>query len=158
MAVPVHTNRLQPVGFRYPDGFSTKIAFNVAPAVQIWEQMVKPPGVDGGEPIPVTTMLNVAYRQFRARHLTTIMPLSFSGMYDPDVYPVILSIVNVEGSITVFLPNGAWIDFYGYLQKFEPGDNKEGEPPTASVVIPVTNYDPISNSEQGPVFNAAGTV
>ena len=158
MAAPAITARTLPTGYRLPEGFKITIAFALQPGVQFWEKAVKPGGIDNGEPLPFTTQLNVAWRTFRPRALKTRDPYTATVAYDPDVIATIVTMCGKEDSITIHWPEGSTDSFYGYLQKFEPKELKEGEPPEADITIAVTNWDSVNNVEQGPVYTAdAGT-
>lgn len=155
MAAPTSTARQTPVGIILGDGFSTKIAFARDPDVSFWEKTVGPPGIDGGEAIDQTTMHNVAWRTKSARTLKTLTDSSLTVAYDPNVYNNIIdNLINMAGSITVHFPDGSKLDFYGYLQSFEPDDLTEGEQPTATITIVVTNFDPVNRVEAGPVLTS----
>ncbi len=158
MTTPSTTARQTPAGIKIDDGFSTKIAFARAPTVSFWEKTVKPPGLDGGDPVDTNTMHNVAWRTKSPRQLKTMTESTTMAAYDPAVYTQIVELINKEGSITVHFPDGSTLDFYGYLQKFEPGDLKEGEQPEASITIVTTNQDPVTGAETPPVVTSvAGT-
>jgi hypothetical protein len=159
MADPATTARGTPSGIKMDDGFSTRIAFALAPTIGLWEKDVQPPGMDGGEPVNTTTMLNTKYRTFAPRYLVTSSPLQITVAYDPLVYTTVIStLLNKRGSITVHFPDGTTLDFYGFLQKFEPSPLKEGEQPEAKITVVVTNYDPVNHLEVDPkLTNVAGT-
>jgi len=152
MAAPVTTPRVTPSGYKMPDGFKTLIAHSAAPAVQIWEKIVKPPGVDGGASIETTTMHNISFRTMAARQLKSMMESTFRGFYDPDFFPVIFNLVNVEGSMTVTFPDHSTLAFFGYIMKLEFGENEEGKPPEVTVTFVPTNWDPVGKVEAAPVF------
>ncbi len=159
MAAPATTVRIAPAGIKLDEGFSTKIAFARAPSVSLWEKTVQPPGIDGGESVETTTMHNTAWRTMNARVLKTLTPMTFKAAYDPNVYNTILNdLVNRNGSITVRFSDGSTLDFYGYLQKFEPAEIQEGAQPEANCTIVPTNYDPAGKVEASPVLTSiAGT-
>lgn len=158
MAAPSTTARTTPAGIKLRDGYQTLIAFAAAPALSIWEIGIKPPGVDGGAPIDQTTQQNTLWRTSTSRSLITLTPISGTGGYDPNLYNTILSIINHEGSITIHYPDLSTLDFYGYLQKVDFGELKEGERPTVSFEIIPTNYDPVNHVEAAPVLTSvAGT-
>lgn len=152
MAAPALTARVFPAGIKMDDGFPTTIAFARDPDVSLWEKTVKPPGIDGGDPVDTNTMHNVAWRTKSPRKLKTMTESTITAAYDPKVITQIVELVNMEGSITVHYPDGSTLSFYGYLQKFEPSDMKEGEQPEASVTIVTTNQDPVTGSEEPPVL------
>lgn len=158
MAAPTTSVRGTPAGIMLKDGYSTKIACAASLTVSFWEKTVQPPGMDGGDKIDNTTMHNTLYRTFRARSLITLTDISVTAAYDPNVYTQIITLMNVETSWTVRFRDGSTLDFYGYLQKFEPQECKEGEQPEAKVTIVCTNYDNLNNVEAAPVLTSvAGT-
>ena len=120
--------------------------------ISLWEVEVTPPGIDGGEPVNTTTMHNITYETFSPQTLATMTAMTFTAAYDPDCYDEIIAILNDEGSVTVEFPDGSDLDFYGYLQKFEPQNATRGNMPLATVTIQPTNYDYSNNLEVGPVM------
>lgn len=154
MAAPTTSARIAPTGIKLDDGFSTTISFARKTNINLWEKTVKPPGLDGGEKIEQTTMLNIAYRTFTARALKTVTDCTFNAQYDPGVYTDILALINLEGSVTIHFPDGSTYDFYGYLGKFEPAELQEGSPPMAACTIFPTNYDPTNKVEAAPVLTS----
>jgi hypothetical protein len=158
MAAPAPTVRIAPTGIKLKDGFSTKITFAVDPDISFWEKTVKPPSIDGGDPIEQMTMHNVDWRTVAPRSLKTLGESTSTVAYDPAVYDQIKAIINVETTVTVRFPDGSTLAFYGYLQKFEPSEHQEGTQPEATVTIIPTNFDPVNHVEAGPVLTSvAGT-
>ena len=157
MAAPTVSTRTIPVGFKMADGFKTLISFLSNTGIQFWEIAVKPPGFDGGDPIPTTTMHNILYRTFDTKRLKTLTECTVTAFYDPDCYPGILALINAPTSITVLFPDGSKLVFYGYLKKFEVNEHKEGESPEATLSIQPTNWDSTNFVEAAPVFTAART-
>lgn len=166
MPAPTKTSRVVPVGTpstnrRLPDGFKTTIAFSLAPAIALWEKTVMPPGIEGGEPINISTMLNNYWHTKWPRSLVDISDAQSEYAYDPDAVWAtganVLGILNVNQSITVWFPDNSAISFYGWLRSFKHKSHVEGEFPLADSIIVVSNTDSNFN-EQGPVFSpAAGT-
>lgn len=152
------TERQAPSGIKLDDGFSTLIAFAADPDVSLWEKTVKPPGLDGGDPIETSTMHNTALRTFASRSLKTMTDVTFTSAYDPKVYDQLLALINVEGSITLHFSNGDTLDFFGYLRLVDPQEISEGEQPEAQCTIVCTNTDPSTGAETLPNYKtAAGT-
>lgn len=152
------TTRQTPAGIKLDDGFACKVAFARDPDVSLWEKAVKPPGIDGGDPIDTSTMFNTVYRTMASRSLKTLTPMNFKAAYDPAVYPQLIELINAEGAITVHFPDGSKLDFYGYLKSFEPDELVEGQQPEASVMIVPTNADPVTRAEVAAVMTSvAGT-
>jgi len=163
MAAPTITARSlpSPASGKMPDGFPTTIAFAANAAIQFWEVTTQPPGIDGGEPINNTTMLNILWRTMRARKLKTLTPIKVTAAYDPDAFNSatnLVTMINHEDSVTVHFPTNDTVAFYGYLQKAEPAEHKEGEMPLLTITVVPTNWDPANNVEAGPLYtSAAGT-
>ena len=154
MAAPTTTTRQTPTGIAYKTGFPTKIAFNADPDVSFWEKTVKPPSYDGGDPIDTSNMHRSTYRTKAPRVLIDNGEVTATVSFDESVLTQILSLINVNGSITIHFPDGSTLDFYGYLRSFDIQEMSEDEP-TANISIVVTNWDPVNNVEQGPVLTAA---
>jgi hypothetical protein len=158
MAAPSPTVRQTPNGIRIDDGFKTLITFSRDPDVCFWEKTVQPPGLDGGDAIETTTMHNTAYRTMAPRQLVTLTEMNTVAAYDPDIYNNILSLLNVEDTITVRFPDGSTLAFFGFLRTFEPAELSEGEQPTATINISPTNVQPGTSTEYAPVLTSvAGT-
>lgn len=159
MGSPTTTARGTPLGARLLDGYRTTIAFAANTTVSLWEKTIKPPGLDGGEAIDTTTMLTNTYRQRTSRALKTLTDVSGTFGYDPRVYYELISLINLESSITIHFPDLSSLDFFGFLRSMEPNENAEGAFPELRCTITCTNTDPADGSEAGPVYKTAnGTV
>lgn len=158
MAAPAPTARGTPAGLRVNEGQGTKVTFGRLPTFSIWEKTIKPPGIDGGEPVDTNTMFNLVWRSMAPRVLKTLTPLTFTGTYDPNYFNQgVNTLVNVNDQITVTWRDGTTLAFWGYLQKIDPKDVEEGKPCEAEVTIQPTNTDN-TGAEQGPVLTSvAGT-
>ena len=158
MAAPSATARSTPGGIKLDDGFSTKLTIAADVDISFWEKTVQPPGIDGGDAIETSTMHNTTWRTMSPRALRTLTPLSVTAAYDPAVFSQLVSVTNLETTITVTFPDGSTLAFYGYVQNTEPSDNTEGEQPELTVTIQPTNQDPSTGSEEAPVLvEVAGT-
>lgn len=155
MAAPTPVTRTTPTGWKMPDGYKTTIALANIPGINLWERTVKPPSIDGGDATDTTTMHNSVWRTKQPKTLKTMGESTTTVAYDPDVYSDIINQVNINQSITVRFPDNSKLTFWGYLQKFEPSDLKEGEMPEATATFVPTNWDSTLNVEAAPVFTAA---
>ena len=152
---PVPTARSTPSAYRLPDGFSTKITMATQPAVAFWERKVKPPGIDGGEMIDISTMFNTKWLTFFPRVLIKLDDVAVEAGYNPSVLPTIVTMTNLQDTCTITYPDSSTDCFYACLRKFEQTDMVHGEFPMANITISPTNLD-ASFNEEGPVF-AAGS-
>lgn len=142
---------------RLTDGHPTRIYFDLAPTIKLWEKAVTPPGIDGGGENDTTVMDNSRWRTRQPKHLITLTEMTATCAYDPEIYDSILSIINVNQLITVEFPDGSTLTFYGWLNSFTPSENTtEGEQPTAEVSIIPSNQDDDGN-EVNPDYVATGT-
>ena len=158
MAAPTNTPRGTPTGFYLHDGYSTRIAFSLKPNVAMWIVSAKPPGTDGGEPIPITTMHNTKVRTFDHRHLLTREGCTIKFAFDPDGHGDFDALINSNSPVTLWWPDDSSLDFFGGIQKVEWDEFEEGKMPTGTATIYNTSYDPVNGVEADWVFTpAAGT-
>ena len=158
MAAPTPVARGTPAGLKLKDGQFTKLTFNDLPTLSVWEKAVKPPGIDGGDPIPQTTHHNVYWRTTAPRALRTLTQSTIKVAYDPNMVNQLESQVNREQGLTVTFPDGSTLAFFGFLKSVEFDDLVEGEQPEATIQIEPTNWDPVNDVEAGPVLTSvAGT-
>jgi len=155
MASPVAATRQNPTLTKMADGFRTYITLTVNPSIEFWEVSVTPPGIDGGEPTDTTNMHNNLWRTFHARKLIKMDNVVCEAEYNPALYTDILAVVNVATTITVLFPDHSTLAMFGYLKSFKPAALEDGKVPTCSVEFVVTNADPTTCVEAGPVYTSA---
>jgi hypothetical protein len=141
-----------PAGVRIENGLPTIITLAIDSDIAFWEVDVTPPGIDGGDANDLTNMHNIDWRQYAARTLKTLTEASSTVQIAPESFTQILAVVNVETTVTVHMPGGAKLAFYGYVRVWAPAAFVEGEPPTGTITIQPTNRDPADDTEQGPVL------
>ena len=132
------------------DGFSTLITFAEDSDVQMWEKTVTPPGISAGGAIEKTTMHNSAYRTQAPKSLKTLTDAGAVVAYDPAVFTEILAMIGVNQAITITWPDSSTLLFYGWIDEFTPGENAEGQQPTATLKIIPSNENG-SGVETAPV-------
>lgn len=132
------------------DGFKTIVTLTGA-GVSFYEKEVTPPSIDGGGENDTTTMRNTAWRTRQPKKLKTLDKATLKVSYDPVFYSTTVAQVNVNQSIVITFPDTHTLTFWGWLNKFAPDANKEGEQPTAEVEIICSNQDN-SGVEQAPVY------
>ena len=155
---PTLSTRGTPAGIKMDNGHSTKLSCARSQTLSFWEVTVKPPSMIGGDPIPTTTMHNVTYRSKAPQALIDSGNCVVTAAYDPNVYDQLLQYLNVEDSWTIRFPDGSTYTFFGWLREFEPDPLEEGTRPTATITIEVSNQNPTSGAEDGPVLvNVSGT-
>ncbi len=126
---------------RLDDGFSTTIDFDLDTGVRFWEKEVTPPGIDGGGEIDTTTMRNDTYRTKWPKSLITLTESPFTAAWDLEAYDEIIAMVNQNQLITITVPDGGTIVFWGWINTFAPNALVEGEQPTAEVEIIASNQN-----------------
>jgi hypothetical protein len=154
MAAPPVTARVLPTHGKIYNGFPTTIALSLNPAINIYEKTVMPPGLDGGEMIDVTTMLNVAWRTMVPRSLKTLSPITIVGLYSAYLYLDMLAVLNLQGAASVHFPDGDVYSFWATLNKFETPAHAEGVAPEATFTLTPTNWDPVLLVESGPILTS----
>jgi hypothetical protein len=143
---------MDPIGIKLHDGYQILIAFANNPAIGLWEKSVKPPGLDGGEKIDQTTMHNTVWMTASPQYLIGLTDGTSKVAYDPGAWDDIFEQVNANQSITVHFPDGSALAFFGYLKSFEPDDLVRGTQPEATITVVVTNVDPTTCAESGPIM------
>lgn len=141
MAAPSATVRQDPAGIKLPDGYRALITLEDDPDISFWEKDVKPVGVDGGEPIPQTTMHNDTVETFYPQSLYRFTEATSRVAYDPAVITQIMTMVNRNQVITVRYRDGTTDAFWGYLKSFERDALQKGTQPEATITLVATNMD-----------------
>jgi len=158
MAAPTPTVPVAPAGIKLDDGYRSRYVFAADTDVSLWPKTVKPIGIDGGDPINTTTMLNDDAETTAPQALVKTTAGSMKCAYDPDFYNQALALVNVKTTITQVWPDGSTLAFYGYLRLFDPDELQRGTQPEANVGIESTNWDHVNKVEAFPVLTSvAGT-
>ena len=147
MAAPSATARQTPTGIQLDDGHPSFLTLSRQPAIKIWEKAIQPPGVDNGSPKDLTSFFNVRIRRKSPRKLIEYTDGSYTGFYDPAVKSVIDGEVGIEQTITIEYADGSTEAAYGYIQKAEYSEMKEGEAPDVKLTLVFTGWDPANDAE-----------
>lgn len=150
-----HTARVSPTGDRFDEGYQSLIAFAADSNLTFWETIVGAPGIDGGDPIPTTTMHNTALRTMAPHQLKTLTPFQVQGKFNGNTIDQVYALININGWITVTWPDGTNYSFVGYLKSFQPGQAQEGNPLEGTIEIVPTNQ--LSGTETAYDVQVAGT-
>lgn len=156
---PVVTPTGSPGGIKLPNGWQSTLAMSLLPSAALYEQTIMPPGIDGGDMIPQTTMRNNVWRTFAPRGLKTVMPITIKAAYDPGILEnlggtaAIQQLININQAMTIHWPDGSAVSFYAALHKGEFEALEEGKQPLVTLTITPTNMD-ASGNEAGPVITA----
>lgn len=127
------------------DGFSTTIQFTSPSLAGILfkEKTVKPFGLDNRGPIDITSMRNISLVTRVPKKLTDVTNMSLTVQWDPLIYTNLLfqvsTVMRVNQRILIRFPNAETWAIYGWMDKFEPQDNAEGEQPLANMTIEISN-------------------
>jgi hypothetical protein len=131
------------------DGYQTLISFASAPLLELWEKRVKPPGLDAGGAIDETTMRNQNWRTKHPKALVTMTDCTVVGAWEPaEAYLELLPAMAVVDVITITFPDGTDLLWYGWIDKWDPGELVEGEQPTATVTVIASSMEVVTYTEQ----------
>lgn len=144
-----------PAGNRLRNGYRCVLVFNDEPTAPIWPVSVTPPSLSGPPAIDTSTMLNDDWATRAPGALVTLGDFTFTANYATPIYTTILDILNVEGTYTIFFPDGAKLAFYAALINFVPDALVNGTMPLATCTMVATNTDPATGGEEPPVYIAA---
>jgi hypothetical protein len=157
---PVVTPAGSPGGIKLPNGWQSTLAMSLNPSIAFYEQTIMPPGIDGGDAIPQTTMRNNVWRTFAPRGLRTVMPITIKAAYDPGILENfggtagVQQLININQAVTIHWPDGSAVSFYAWVQKCEFEALEEGKQPLATITLTPSNMD-VNGIEVGPVITSA---
>jgi hypothetical protein len=126
------------------DGFRALIAFSRLPGAggaTYLEVTIKLPAVDGRGGIDQTNMRNALYMTKVPHYLIMLDALSGTMMYDSAFYSAAAAVINRIQSATVTLPDGGTVTVWGWLNKIEPTEYKEGERPLINFEFQIGNLN-----------------
>jgi hypothetical protein len=144
-----HTVRVDPVGVPFDEGYQSLITHASDPDLSFWETVVGAPGIDGGDPVPTTTMHNEVVHTLAPRQLKRHTPFQVQGKFSGATIDQVYALINVNGWITVKWPDDTQYSFPGYFKSFQPAQAQEGNPlegtlevvPTMQIAGVETEYD-----------------
>lgn len=144
-----HTARQTPVGTPFDEGYQSLITFAADPDLSFWEQVVGAPGIDGGDPVPTSSMHNVALRTLAPRKLRSLTPFQVQGKFSSGTLDQIAALCNKNGWITITWPDETDYSFPGYLKSFTPGQAQEGNPLVGTIeVVPTMQISGVETDFQ----------
>jgi hypothetical protein len=79
-------------------------------------------------------------------------PVTMVCNFDPKVFTPLLALINVRTTITEMYPNGDTLAYFGFLQKAEKNSHAEGTQPEYTLTVIPTNEDPVTHTEEDPVY------
>jgi hypothetical protein len=138
--------------YKLEDGYATLITMANLPNVRLYEKEVTPPAFTGGGPIDTTTMRNSAWRTQAPKMLKTLGHISATVAYATEALESVIAQLHVNQLITVTFPDSSSVQFYGWLESFTPAAHREGELPTAEVVVQPSLVND-AKEETAPVYN-----
>jgi len=116
------------------DGHATRVSL-VTGAITFYEKSVTPGGVEGGDPIDITTNDNATQKSQAPRSLTSPTSTSATVTYDKTDEAAAGARINVLDTVLVVYPDDTTDARAGWLRSFIPNEVSEGEQPTAAVVF-----------------------
>lgn len=125
------------------DGYKSLISFSLLAAFtgDYEEIELSLPELDGRGGIDQTSMRNINFTTELPKTLVTFGEFSGVMMYSPEFYAALSSRINRNQLMTITLPDGATVEFWGWINKATPSSYKEGERPTLAVNFRVSNID-----------------
>lgn len=154
MTAPSPTPRVTPTGNMLENGYQSLITLAVDTNIDIWEKTATPPGYDGGEPINITTMHNQNVITKDLNALFEVTDLTIVAAYARLTYTQLLSVINVNTTVTFWFPDGGSWCAFGGVRSAIPSANERGSQPEMTVVIAITNVDPATGAEELPVTSS----
>lgn len=148
---PTFINFLGPNGDPGETIPGTSVDYGDIAGTLIWEREVSPPGMQGGGANDITTMRNTRWRTMAPKKLMTLGEMSCTFAYDPQVYEVLVAMMQVNQLMEIHFSDDSKLRFWGFFDELSPNSVSEGEMPDADVTIIPTNYDSNGN-EVAPIY------
>ena len=159
MAAPTQVALHTPTGQAMPEGYIARIVCSLLPTAPFWVISMKPGGVDGGDPIPYTTQHNLIVETQRAPVLIKAVMTECKVAYNPNFLDKLQdNLINKEGTISEYWPNGNVATYYGYFASFKPDALEIRKRPEGTLMVAQTNWDATNGVEAVPIYSfASGT-
>lgn len=155
MASPTTQTRGTPSGiYLKRGGPGCKMTFAGDTDLTIYEVTVKPWGVDGGDPINITTQWNTEVVTKAEQRLKEITDGQITFAYDPTSWIEGYGQVNTNNSTTFLWPEGSTLDVWGYLKDLDYDPLSREEMPMGTATVVATNWDPVGKVEARPVITS----
>lgn len=153
-----HTARVTPaIASFFDEGYQSLITHSADPDLLFGERIVGAPGIDGGDPVPTTTMHNTTVRTLAPRQLKSHTPFQVQGAFGGATIDQVYALINVEGWITITWPDGTNYSIPGYYKSFTPGQAQEGNPLEGTLEVVPTMRDPTTKAETEYDLQVVGT-
>lgn len=126
------------------DGFKTLIGFQLLPGAggtDYHEVELALPEIDGRGGIDQTSMRNTVYTTEIPKYLVTFGEFRGTFMYSAAFYVGLTGLLNRNQLLSIQLPDGTVLQFWGWVSKATPSSLKEGERPTLDVTFRVSNLN-----------------
>lgn len=136
------------------DGFRALVSFQLLPGqggFNYHEVTLKLPNVDGRGGVDQTSMRNGTYTTQLPKYLVQMGEMTGSMMYDSLFYSQAAGVVNRNQLMTIRLPDGATLQFWGWINMLDPTEFKEGERPLLNFNIQISNINS-QCLEEGPAY------
>lgn len=152
-----HTPRETPSGTAFDGGYQSLITFAADPDVEFWETAVGAPGIDGGDPIPTTTMHNTALHTAAPQHLKKLTPFQVVGRLGSGTVDQMEALINVNGWITITWPDGTEYSFPGFLKSINFSQAQIGTPMESTIEVVPTSQISAVETDHGVAEEGTGT-
>lgn len=137
------------MGLLLKDGFKTIITITGLTA-EFEEIELSMPELDAGGGIDQTTMRNTRWRTMIGKQLVTLGSFSVKVTYSAQAYSQISGILGLNRHVVIRFPDSSTLTFYAIVDKFAPGDMKEGERPEGTITFIPSNLNTASPAVETP--------
>jgi hypothetical protein len=118
----------------FTDGHGIRIVF-VNGGVTVYEKNVTPGGIEGGDPIDITTNDNTSLRSFAPRTLATETPINLEVTYNQTDKAALEALANTSDDIRTEYPDNTTELTSGWIRSVIANQATSGEQPTANLVV-----------------------
>jgi len=118
----------------FTDGYNCRISL-VNQGITVYEKNVTPPGVEGGDPINITTNDNGDFQSFAPRSRKQKTPAQSEVTYNDTDLDALEAAVDQSDDILRVWPDDSTKLESGWLRSSIPNQTQEGEQPTTNLTF-----------------------
>lgn len=135
-------------------GAPVYIVFASNTALDIWEKGITPGGASMDDRKDNSSFHNTKWRTKTPGRLATAEDITVQAGYDPDQLQDIIDLLGLRDTITLVLPTGTRVAFYGWLDAYSFNEHNENDDPMITLTIAQGHQDWDTCEEEPPVIDA----
>lgn len=140
----------------FEDGLGMALTFSLNASLLFYPKSITPSGYDARGGTDVSRLDNEEWVTMAPKRLKTATPIKIVASFESGALATaeLEDMIGVNQMATEVYPDGAERDIWGWIDKFDISEFKEGEQPTVTIDFIPSNRNG-SGVETGPAYRAA---